>query len=169
MSKWSHLSGGTSFSRDGVAPRPPRSPPYPFTKSSSPFSHQDFIKWGAADPHPPKSTSLHSITTTTTPCSPSALSCTTLLPNQMRKWLVWSLTDPGFGCKDKWPKVLKFNTLTKPTWSVGLMLQKNLWKKRRAGLLGAVMRTHRRLIHGHREGQTIFRISAYPALRGRNV
>lgn len=59
-SKWSHLSGGTLFSWDGVAPRPSRSPLYPSTKSSSPSSHQDFIKWWAAIPLlTPQSTPLH--------------------------------------------------------------------------------------------------------------
>lgn len=71
------------------------------------------------------------------PSSLSALSCATLLPIQMRKWLVWRLTDPGLDRKDKWPKVLEFNTLTKPTWSAGLMLQKtNPWKNKRWGWNG---------------------------------
>lgn len=85
-------------------------------------------------PAPLRSTQLHSITTSS-PCGPpslSALSCATLLPNQMRKWLVWWLTDSGLARKDKWPKVLEFNTLTKPTWSAGLMLEKiHLWKNKR--------------------------------------
>lgn len=78
------------------------------------------------------------------PPSLSALSCATLLPNQMRKWLVWWLTDSGLARKDKWPKVLEFNTLTKPTWSAGLMLEKiHLWKNKRCvcvwwGVVGVV-------------------------------
>lgn len=84
-------------------------------------------------PAPLRSTPLHHHQQ---PCPPSlsALSCATLLPNQMRKWLVWWLTDSGLDRKDKWPKVLEFNTLTKPTWSAGLMLEKiHLWKNKRWG------------------------------------
>lgn len=124
---------------------PHHHPSYALTKSSSPCSHQDFIKQQHSPP-PPQHTHPHTPTlprsaplnsTPSPPAAPvppslSALSCATLLPNQMRKWLVWWLTDSGLARKDKWPKVLEFNTLTKPTWSAGLMLEKiHLWKNKR--------------------------------------
>ncbi len=51
------------------------------------------------------------------------------------------------------------------------MLQKNpsVGKKEGMGGSGEVMGTHRRVIARHWEGQTIFRVSTYPVLRGRTL